>query len=216
MLAYHDRSDGGLFATLARWRLPVMSGSASISMCWQSTHSRRTRATSRSGRSRSQCARNELILKALFTEELGAVLQIRDRDKSAVMGTLRAAGLGSVSQIIGKPNSGRVEFWCDARPVLSERRAASLQRSGAKRHGASHGCATTLIAPIRNTRARAVTDDLGLSMSLSFDPSEDIAAPFIARGHRPRVAILREQGVNSQTEMAYAFHRAGFASVDVT
>ncbi len=60
-----------------------------------------------------------------------------------------------------------------------------------------------------------MTSDSGLSLSLSFDPNEDIAAPFIATGHRPRVAILREQGVNSQTEMAYAFDRAGFASVDV-
>ena len=68
----------------------------------------------------------------------------------------------------------------------------------------------------RSSTARATAvNDSGLSIALSFDPSDDIAAPFIARGHRPRVAILREQGVNSQTEMAYAFDRAGFAAVDV-
>ena len=119
-----------------------------------------------------------------------------------------------MSQIIGKPNTQDViEFWCDAWPVFSERRG-SFRECGAKRRGVSRGCAITLSAPIKNARATAVNDS-GLSMTLSFDPSDDIAAPFIARGHRPRVAILREQGVNSQTEMAYAFDRAGFAAVDV-
>ncbi len=124
-------------------------------------------------------------------------------------------GLGAFSQIIGKPNANDVvEFWCDAKPVFSRPRA-ELQKIWSE--------TSWRIARLRDNPecadaeyARADDlDDRGLSMALSFDPADDIAAPFIATGARPRVAILREQGVNSQTEMAYAFHRAGFASVDV-
>jgi phosphoribosylformylglycinamidine synthase len=131
------------------------------------------------------------------------------------MDALRAAGLGAVSQIIGKPNPNDVvEFWCDAKPVFSRPRA-ELQKIWSE--------TSWRIARLRDNPecadaeyARANDpDDRGLSLALSFDPADDIAAPFIATGARPRVAILREQGVNSQTEMAYAFHRAGFACVDV-
>jgi len=128
---------------------------------------------------------------------------------------LRSAGLGAVSQIIGKPNDKDViEFWCDAKPVFTRPRA-ELQKLWSE--------TSWRIARLRDNPdcadaefARATDpEDRGLSMALSFDPTEDIAAPFIATGARPRIAILREQGVNSQTEMAYAFYRAGFAAVDV-
>ena len=98
-----------------------------------------------------------------------------------------------MSQIIGKPNTQDViEFWCDARPVFSERRA-ELQRVWSE--------TSWRIARLRDNPecadqeyARDCCQRSGLSIALSFDPSDDIAAPFIARGHRPRVAILREQG----------------------
>ena len=128
---------------------------------------------------------------------------------------MRAAGLGAVSHIIGKPNDrDQVEFWCDAKPQFSKTRA-ELQQVWSEvswqiaRLRDNPECADAEFA-----RATA-TDDRGLSMALSFDPAEDIAAPFIASGVRPRIAILREQGVNSQTEMAAAFTRAGFVAVDV-
>ena len=215
VLAYHDRSDGGLFATLVEMAFAGHTGISvnldvlavdPVAQDWGDYKIRPAQVDVR---------RNELILKALFAEELGAVLQIRASDKSAVMEVLRAAGLGAASQIIGKPNATDVvELWCDAKPVLSRPRA-DLQRLWSE--------TSWRIARLRDNPdcadqeyARATDpDDRGLSMALSFDPSEDIAAPFIATGARPRVAILREQGVNSQTEMAYAFHRAGFASVDV-
>ena len=63
--------------------------------------------------------------------------------------------------------------------------------------------------------ARLDEEDRGLWAETSFDPEEDVAAPYIARGARPEVAILREQGVNSQVEMAAAFDRAGFTAIDV-
>ncbi len=215
ILAYHDRSDGGLFATVAEM---AFAGHVGVSVNLDVLAVDPVAQDSGDFKIRPEqtaVRRRELILTALFNEELGAVLQVRAGDKSHVMSTLRAAGLGPLSQIIGKPNtSDVVEFWCDAKPILSKPRS-ELQKVWSE--------TSWRIARLRDNPdcadqeyARATdTSDLGLSLSLSFDPTEDIAAPFIATGHRPRVAILREQGVNSQTEMAYAFDRAGFASVDV-
>jgi phosphoribosylformylglycinamidine synthase len=215
VLAYHDRSDGGLYATLAEMAFAGHTGVTvnldvlavdPVAADWGDYKIRPAQVDVR---------RNERILRALFTEELGAVLQIRAADKSVVMDALRAAGLGAVSQIIGKPNARDIiEFWCDAKPVFARPRG-ELQKLWTE--------TSWRIARLRDNPACADAeyaraddpDDRGLSMALTFDPAEDIAAPLIATGARPRMAILREQGVNSQTEMAYAFHRAGFASVDV-
>jgi len=215
LLAYHDRSDGGLFATLAEMSFAGHCGVTvnldvlaidPVAADWGDFKIRPEQVSVR---------RNELMLRALFAEELGAVLQVRAADKTAVMDTLRAAGLGAVSQIIGKPNDRDVvEFWCDAKPVFSRPRG-ELQKLWTE--------TSWRIARLRDNPACADAEyaraddagDRGLSLALSFDAADDIAAPYIAAGARPRVAILREQGVNSQTEMAYAFHRAGFAAVDV-
>jgi phosphoribosylformylglycinamidine synthase len=215
LLAYHDRSDGGLFATLAEMAFAGHYGITvnldvlaidPVAADWGDFKIRAEQVSVR---------RNEMMLQALFAEELGAVLQIRGTDTAAVMDALRGAGLGAVSQIIGKPNDKDVvEFWCDAKPVFKRPRA-ELQKLWSE--------TSWRIARLRDNPdcadaefARATdSEDCGLSMALSFDPAEDIAAPFIATGTRPRIAILREQGVNSQTEMAFAFHRAGFAPVDV-
>ena len=215
LLAYHDSSDGGLFATVAEMAFAGHGGVTvnldvlavdPVAADWGDFKIRTEQVSVR---------RSELVLKALFTEELGAVLQIRAADTTAVMSELRAAGLGSVSQIIGKPNiRDVVEFWCDAKPVFARPRR-DLQKLWSE--------TSWRIARLRDNPDCADAEyermsdsgDQGLSMTLGFDPAEDVAAPFIARGARPRIAILREQGVNSQTEMAYAFHRAGFAAVDV-
>jgi phosphoribosylformylglycinamidine synthase len=125
--------------------------------------------------------RNDLTLRALFAEELGAVIQVRADQKSEAMNVLREHGLGACSHIIGKLNDRHViEFTRDAEydRLLDEA-------------------------------------DPGISPQISFDMAEDIAAPFIASGVRPRVAILREQGVNSHVETAYVMHKAGFEAVDV-
>jgi phosphoribosylformylglycinamidine synthase len=131
------------------------------------------------------------------------------------MDALRAAGLGAVSHILGKPNERDVvEFWCDAKPQFSRPRA-ELQSAWSE--------VSWQIARLRDNPACAdaefaragAADDAGLSISLNYDAAEDVAAPYIASGRHPRIAILREQGVNSQTEMAAAFMRAGFTAVDV-
>jgi phosphoribosylformylglycinamidine synthase len=215
VLAYHDRSDGGLYASVCEM---AFAGHCGVTVNLDVLAVDPYAADGGDFKIRPEqlsVRRNELILKALFAEELGAILQIRATDKTTVMDALRAAGLGGASQIIGKPNtSDLIEFWCDARPVLSRPRA-ELQQLWSE--------TSWRIARLRDNPdcadaeyARAFdAKDRGLSMVLTFDAGEDIAAPFIAKGAQPRVAILREQGVNSQTEMAWVFHRAGFAAVDV-
>ncbi|MEG1970168.1 MAG: phosphoribosylformylglycinamidine synthase [Burkholderiaceae bacterium] len=218
VLAYHDRSDGGLFATLTEMAfaghcgLTVNLDVLAMDAVAQDAGDFKIRPEQVAVR------RHELILKALFSEELGAVLQIPAERKTEVMDALRAVGLGSISHIIGKPSKSNerdlVEFWCDAKPQFSKARA-ELQQIWSEvswqiaRLRDNPECADAEFA-----RASA-TDDRGLGMALTFDASEDVAAPFIASGVRPRIAILREQGVNSQTEMAAAFTRAGFTAIDV-
>ena len=215
VLAYHDRSDGGLFATICEMAFAGHCGVTlnidvlamdSLATDWGDYKIRPEQVAIR---------RSELALSVLFNEELGCALQVRAADTSVVMNTLRAAGLGAISHIIGKPNPRDViDVWNDARPIFSKPRI-DLQRAWSE--------VSWRIARLRDNPACAdaeyeragESDDRGLSIALAFDPAEDIAAPFIALGARPRIAILREQGVNSQYEMASALDRAGFAAVDV-
>jgi phosphoribosylformylglycinamidine synthase len=158
---------------------------------------------------------NDAQLAALFNEELGAVLQIRKSERSAVMQVLRDAGLGPVSHVIGHLNgSDEMRIIRSSKPVFAERRI-DLQRAWSE--------TSYLIQSMRDNPLTAKQEydrlldaaDPGLRAKLSFDAAEDIAAPFIARGARPAIAILREQGVNGQVEMAHAFTRAGFDAHDV-
>jgi len=159
--------------------------------------------------------RNELTLKALFNEELGAVLQVRTADRDAVMAVLREFGLSRHSHTIGKVCAkDAVEVYRDAKCVFSEERAV-LQAIWSE---TSHRMAALRDNPecAREEYERiALNPDRGLHLALGFDPQEDVAAPFVATGARPKVAILREQGVNSHVEMAAAFTRAGFDAYDV-
>jgi phosphoribosylformylglycinamidine synthase len=154
---------------------------------------------------------HEKILQCLFTEELGAVLQIRAADRTKVMDALRAAGLGPVSHLIGTLNDrDEIRFTRNAKAVFAEPRVA-LQRAWSE--------TTYLMQKLRDNPECAGEEydrildasDPGLSVQLSFDPKE----AFVHLGARPRIAILREQGVNGQVEMAAAFDRAGFEAVDV-
>ena len=215
LLAYHDRSDGGLFAAVAEMAFASHCG-VSLDMdglCYDELVSDVDGAERRpdllAGRA------YEHLMRALFNEELGAVVQIRRVDRGAVMTKLRAAGLGACSHFIGAPNaSDELRVIRNAKAVLSEKRV-DLQRAWSE--------LTCRMQSLRDNPECAAQEfdrildanDRGLSMSLTFDPAEDIAAPFVARGVRPKVAILREQGVNGHVEMAAAFDRAGFAAIDV-
>jgi phosphoribosylformylglycinamidine synthase len=215
VLAYHDRSDGGLFATVCEM---AFAGHCGVTLFLDVLAMDPVAADSGDFKIRPEqlaVRRDELILRTLFNEELGMLLQVRHLDRADVMTALRAAGLGAVSHIVGKPNErDAIELYCDAKRLYAQPRA-ELQRAWSE--------VSWRIARLRDNPecadaeyARATdSTDCGLSVSLMFDPAEDVAAPFILRGARPRVAILREQGVNSAYELASAFDRAGFAAVDV-
>ena len=159
--------------------------------------------------------RHEQTLRALFNEELGAVIQIRRADRDAVFATLRKLGLSAYSHVIAKPNTnGRIEIWRDAKKIFAEPREV-LQSMWANtsyqiaRLRDNPDCADSEFALLNDIT------DAGMSPKLTFDIADDISAPFINQNARPKVAILREQGVNSHVEMAYAMSWAGFDSYDV-
>ena len=191
VLAYHDRSDGGLAVTLLEM---AFAGRADIDVDLGAVAD---------------------PVAALFSEELGAVLQLRDGDAGAVLEILARHGLEAHARLIGKAARGRqIRIVANGRHLIDDDRvrlrglwAATSWRMQRLRD--TPGCAD------EEQAARLDESDPGLSWKPSFDPDADIAAPMIASGARPRVAILREQGVNSQVEMAAAFDRAGFATVDL-
>lgn len=216
LLAYHDRSDGGLMATVAEMAFAGHCGvSLNVDMLTLELDQEPDYGDAKNWAQQVAERRNDQTLRALFSEELGAVIQVRQDQRDAVFATLREAGLSACSHVIGKPNhTDQIEIYRDAKKVFGAARS-ELQRVWTE--------VSWRIARLRDNPACADSeydrlldvDDPGISPLLTFDPSDDIAAPYIASGARPRVAILREQGVNSQTEMAYAMDRAGFDTYDV-
>ncbi len=191
LLADHDRSDGGLAMTLLEM---AFAGRAALDV---------------------DLGAVERPVASLFAEELGAVLQLREADAGRVEAALARHGLAPFARRIGEARpGGRIRIAAGGRVLLdADRRALHAAWSETtwrmQRLRDEPACAD------EERDARLDADDPGLSWRLTYDADEDIAAPFIARGARPRVAILREQGVNSQVEMAAAFDRAGFTAVDV-
>ena len=216
LLAYHDRSDGGLWATVCEMAFAGHCG-VSLNVDLLVTEgdgiadSRAEVGDSKNWASQVGERRNERTLAALFNEELGAVIQVRTPERDAVMAVLRAHGLSRHSHVIGKPDDRAViEVWRDARPVFAAPLVALHQawddvswRIARQRDNPACAEAEHIAA------GRA--DDPGLHMHLTFDP---LAAPAV-HGARPKLAILREQGVNSQVEMSYAMAQAGFETFDV-
>ena len=215
ILAYHDRSDGGLFAAVAEMAFAAHTG-VTLYLDALVYNERETDVDDYDVTATSKkLGDNDAVLAALFNEELGAVLQIRKAERTAVMQGLRDAGLARISHIIGHPNTGdELRIVRSSKAVLSEKRI-DLQRAWSE--------TSYLIQSMRDNPATAQQEydrlldakDPGLHAKLSFDASVNVAAPFIASGKRPAIAILREQGVNGQIEMAHAFTKAGFEAHDV-
>ena len=216
VLAYHDRSDGGLMATLcemafaARCGITVNIDLLTIDPAAQDWGDFKIRAE------QVAVQRHELAIKALFNEELGAVIQVTKADRSAVMDVLRKHGLSKFSFEIGSVNPrDQIEIYCDAKPILLKPRKA-LQRIWSR---VSHEIALRRDHPqcVASEFESIDSSDLPVvripqSMQTPAAMASD-GAPVI--GARPRVAVLREQGVNGHVEMAAAFHRAGFEAWDV-
>jgi phosphoribosylformylglycinamidine synthase len=191
IIAYHDRSDGGLFATLSEM---AFAGHCGIDVDLDT---------------------KSHVAAALFSEELGAVLQVRSQDVEQVLHILQQHGLGAATRNIGVANSSeRVRISIRGKVALDEARielhrawSETSYRMVALRDNPE--CATQQFATATDP------DNPGLHAALTYAPAADIAAPYIATGVRPAIAILREQGVNSHMEMAAAFDRAGFTTYDV-
>ncbi len=192
IVAYHDRSDGGLFATVAEM---AFAGHCGVDIRLDEL--------------------DDDPLAALFSEELGAVIQVRHTDTDEVLAWLHDAGLGSHTFLIGGFNEEDcVRFSHRGQPVLTEQRV-DLQRAWAQTSFHMQFLRDNPECARQEYDALLDLEDPGLFAEPSFDPDENVAAPYIASGVRPRVAILREQGVNGHVEMAAAFERAGFEAVDV-
>lgn len=220
LLAYHDRSDGGLWAAVCEMGFAGHLGvSLNVDMLVTESDgiadSRAEYGDSKNWASQVSERRNELTLKALFAEELGAVIQVRSSERDAVIAALREAGLSKHTHVVGKTNErGVVEVWRDAKAQFS----APLEQLHKTWDEVSWRIAQQRDNPACADSEHAVAgtaNEPGLHVQLTFDANEDVAAPFIATGARPKLAILREQGVNSHVEMSYAMAKAGFDTFDV-
>lgn len=192
LLAYHDRSDGGAFAALCEMGFAAHLG-LDISLDEWGNDPFRT----------------------LFNEELGAVVQVADEDRAAFADLVERHALTECAQRIAKPTTAAVVRVRLQGQTLAEWRWEELFDAWwSVTHAMQKLRDNPECADEEREQARTFAAP-GIRPRLGFDPAEDVAAPFIATGVRPKVAILREQGVNGQIEMAAAFERAGFRAFDV-
>jgi len=216
LLAYHDRSDGGLWAAVCEMAFAGHRGvSLNVDILVTESDgiadSRAEYGDSKNWANQVSERRNELTLKALFNEELGVVLQVPTAVRNDVIATLRRHGLSRHAHFIGKPNErGVVEVWRDTKCQFT----APLQALQQQWDEVSWRIARQRDNPACADGEHAAAGDLadpGLHLHLGFDP---LAAPAVL-ATRPRMAILREQGVNSHVEMSWVLHQAGFDTHDV-
>ena len=192
LLAYHDRSDGGLITTLAEM---AFAGNCGVDV--------------------DISALGDNDLAVLFNEELGAVIQVSESELSAVREVLKAHDLLGLTYELGSVSlEDRFEITRGSKKLLSEKRS-ELRGIWAELTHQMQRLRDNPECADQEFEAKKATDNKGLSAHLTYDVNEDIAAPYISKGVKPKVAVLREQGVNSHVEMAAAFHRAGFDAIDV-
>jgi len=192
LLAYHDRSDGGLFACISEMAFAAHSG---VSVKLDGV--------------------DDSPVAALFSEELGAVIQVKHCDTDNVLQQLHDVGLGHYAYVIGSLNDvDQIEFSLAGKVILSASRV-EYQQAWSETTFEMQKLRDNPDCAQQEFDLLADQSNPGMNVKLSFDINEDISAPFIHTGVRPSVAIVREQGVNGHIEMAAAFDRAGFTSVDV-
>ncbi len=193
LLAYHDRSDGGLFVTLCEM---AFAGRTGLTIDLQPLNT-------------------DAPIQALFSEELGAVIQVKQSDVPEVLAHLTTLGLSQCSYLMGRPNNhDQLIFNLADKTVLSESRTY-FQRIWSETSYRIQSLRDHVDCAKQAYEASLESHAPGLNTILTYDLNDDIAAPLIASGVKPKVVILREQGVNGHMEMAAAFDRAGFTAVDV-
>jgi phosphoribosylformylglycinamidine synthase len=191
LLAYHDRSDGGLLVTLAEM---AFAGRCGLNINLSSA--------------------SDDLAALLFNEELGAVVQVRSADAAAVTHAFAALGNNAVQNIGTINTTDRLTVRVNHEEVFDESRV-DLRRAWSETSYRLQALRDNPDCAREQFEAVLDAHDPGLSVHLTYNADQDIAAPYLNKGVRPRVAILREQGVNSQAEMAAVFARAGFTAVDV-
>ncbi len=192
IMAYHDRSDGGLLATLTEMSF---AGHTGITVHLDDL--------------------GKTPLEALFNEELGAVIQVHHSDTEEVMSVLREAELGSCSHVIGKLNENDEVIFSWAHQDIYKSARVNLQKIWSQTSYQMQSLRDNDECAQQELERLDDYHDGGLFAQTSFDITEDVSAPYINTGARPEVAILRDQGINGQQEMAVAFDRAGFKAIDV-
>jgi len=206
LLAYHDRSDGGLLVTLCEM---AFAGHTGLSihldpLCFDAD-----------AKTEVSDKLLERVFGVLFNEELGAVVQIKTHHHHEVLKVLSDAGLQDVSFVIGNLNtSDEIQVACGNHMLISEKRI-ELQRIWSETTHQMQKLRDNPVCAQQEYDCILDASDPGLHVRLDFDINDDIAMPYIQSGVRPTMAILREQGVNGHVEMAAAFDRAGFAAIDV-
>jgi len=196
LLAYHDRSDGGLFATISEM---AFAGHVGVTIAIDALVKQNDK---------------QAQLRALFSEELGAVIQVRGDQRDEVLAAFENAGLGGCTHRIGGLNRDDCVVVTLAQETLLTARRVALQRVWSETSWQMQALRDNAECAQQEYDTILDISDPGLNVDLSFDPNEDITAPYINQ-QRPRVAVLREQGVNGHVEMAAAFDHAGFTAVDV-
>ncbi|MFP6799438.1 MAG: phosphoribosylformylglycinamidine synthase [Pseudomonas sp.] len=195
ILSYHDRSDGGLMVTALEM---AFAGHCGLNLFLDALADDRSE-----------------LAAVLFNEELGAVIQVHQDATPEVLAQFSAAGLGDCVAVIGQPvNSDDVAISFNGQPVFGGQRRL-LQRQWAQTSYQIQRLRDNVQCAEQEFDALLEEDNPGLSAKLGFDVNQDISAPYIRKGIRPQIAVLREQGVNGQVEMAAAFDRAGFNAIDV-
>ena len=219
ILAYHDRSDGGLFATLAEMAFAARCGlDIDLNLLLAQTFITNHTALSQSLRTEEVKALaewQETIARTLFNEELGAVIQVRKQDVADIINLFYQQQLHHNVFEIGTLTDENTLIIRDGQTHLISDNLIKLQQTWQETSHAiqrlrdNPACADSEFALIGDNDRSALFADV------KFDVNEDIAAPFVNSGAKPKIAILREQGVNGQIEMAAAFTRAGFDAYDV-
>ncbi len=219
LLAYHDRSDGGLFATLAEMAFAARCGlDIDLNLLLAQTFITNHTALSQSLRTEEVKALaewQETIARTLFNEELGAVIQVRKQDVADIINLFYQQQLHHNVFEIGTLTDENTLIIRDGQTHLISDNLIKLQQTWQETSHAiqrlrdNPACADSEFALIGDNDRSALFADV------KFDVNEDIAAPFVNSGAKPKIAILREQGVNGQIEMAAAFTRAGFDAYDV-
>ncbi len=214
ILAYHDRSDGGLIVSLLEMAFAGGVGLHVDLSAWSGAlGSNEARSADEQAARSARSGPSDVAM--LFAEELGAVVQVRASDEEAVRRAFAAAGLEDAVHLLGGPKLGdEICLTREGRELLRESRVG-LRAAWSETTWRMQRLRDDARCADEEHALRKLATDPGLQLRASFDANEDVAAPFVARGARPKVAILREQGVNGQVEMAAAFDRAGFECVDV-